>query len=87
MSLAISGDLLTFSTIDESTNNGSSDNRISDIAPKSEWMRRVFWRDVREDTLPAFASRFLVGAAGGAIVGGLLALRDLRGGEAQGEDS
>ena len=48
------------------------------VAPKSEWMRSVFIRDVQEDTPAAFARRFLLGVAGGAAIGALLAIRDLR---------
>jgi fatty acid desaturase len=55
------------------------------IAPKSEWMRKVFMGDVRADTFQAFARRFVLGAAGGAVIGVLLAIRDLRGSKGSGD--
>jgi hypothetical protein len=41
-------------------------------------MSQVFIRDVREDTFAAFTKRFLFGAAAGALIGALIAFRDLR---------
>ena len=51
---------------------------IGVFASKSQWMSQVFIRDVREDTFAAFTKRFLFGAAAGALIGALIAFRDLR---------
>jgi hypothetical protein len=49
---------------------------IGVIAPKSEWMRRVFIQDVTHDSISAFCRRFAIGASGGALIGVLTFIRD-----------
>jgi hypothetical protein len=49
---------------------------IGVIAPKSEWMRRVFIDDVMHDSISAFCRRLAIGAGGGALIGVLTFIRD-----------
>jgi hypothetical protein len=46
--------------------------------PKSSWMRSSYLFDIEHDSIGAFCRRFLLGAAGGAIIGLLHAIREIR---------
>jgi len=46
--------------------------------PKSNWMRSSYLFDIEHDSIGAFCRRFLIGAAGGAIIGFLHAIREIR---------
>lgn len=48
------------------------------LFPKNEWMRSTYLSDVEHDSPLAFASRFLLGAVGGAVIGLLHGIRDIR---------
>lgn len=47
------------------------------LFPKNYWMRSSYLFDVEHDTFSAFGRRFLLGAAGGAVIGLLHVIREL----------
>ena len=56
------------------------------LFPKSTWMRSHYLYDIEHDSVGAFCRRFLLGAAGGAIIGLLHSIRDIRDKKRGGDD-